>query len=376
MKRYGRGTISEFLSDNVVYRNLVPVDPGLPSLAELWEPLGLLPGQIPRKSSPEYARVMTHLLELTRKRDIVNSRIERIIYVGDTRLNDSTAFLNICQAGNWPGMAFIGAERDEPFHFEIEEGDIGTLFLANRWRALHEFRRFCHNQDFHIDERTAVLLDLDKTALGARGRNDHVIDQVRIEAAIQTVSDLLGDDYDPESFGAAYQNLNQSEFHAFTTDNQDYLVYICLIIASGLFDLDSLVADVRSEKLASFEQFITDVDRHVTRLPANLRTIHEDVFFRVQQGDPTPFKAFRYAEYSATAARMGQLDEKTPLGELLSQEIVITQEVREAAIDWREQGALLFGLSDKPDEASIPTAKLASQGYKPIHQIETEIVGA
>jgi len=61
---------------------------------------------------------------------------------------------------------------------------------------------------------------------------------------------------------------------------------------------------------------------------------------------------------------------------LLSQEILITHEVHQAALSWRAQGALLFGLSDKPDEASIPTREMASQGYKPIHQIETEVVGA
>ena len=42
---------------------------------------------------------------------------------------------------------------------------------------------------------------------------------------------------------------------------------------------------------------------------------------------------------------------------------------------WREQGALLFGLSDKPDEASVPEASLAAQGYQPIHRQETHAVG-
>ena len=31
-----------------------------------------------------------------------------------------------------------------------------------------------------------------------------------------------------------------------------------------------------------------------------------------------------------------------------------------AALAWRAQGVLLFALSDKPDEASIPTAELAA----------------
>jgi hypothetical protein len=36
----------------------------------------------------------------------------------------------------------------------------------------------------------------------------------------------------------------------------------------------------------------------------------------------------------------------------------------------------MFGLSDKPDEASIPGPELAAKGYQAIHHIETDVVGA
>jgi hypothetical protein len=57
------------------------------------------------------------------------------------------------------------------------------------------------------------------------------------------------------------------------------------------------------------------------------------------------------------------------------EEIVITQEVRELALEWRSRGALLFGLSDKPDEASLPTPELEQQGYLPLHRSVTHLVG-
>jgi hypothetical protein len=95
----------------------------------------------------------------------------------------------------------------------------------------------------------------------------------------------------------------------------------------------------------------------------------------VRQNDPTPFKAFRYNEYRTTVRRMGWLDAGAPVAELLDKEIVITQEVREVALAWRERGVLLFGLSDKPDEASVPTDDLVAQGYRPIHRTETHVVG-
>jgi len=375
MKNYGRTSVYEFLGDLVVYRNLVPADPRLPPLAEVRQHVGLPDDVIPRKSAPEYARVMVYLLQQARALDATHTPIECLVYLGDTQMNDGTAFANICRAGGWAGLAFIGAERDGPPHVRVVEQDGRMLYLANRWGALADFDRFCREQGVPLDRRTAVIVDLDKTALGARGRNDHVIDQARVEAVRRTVGDLLADDFDPHSFQAAYDQLNQTEFHPFTADNQDYLAYICLILGSGLYELEPLIADVRVGRMTSFEQFIARVDERITELPANLRRIHSRVYALVQQGDPTPFKAFRYNEYQTTIGRMGQLDDGASAAQLLKEEIVITQEVRELALHWRERGALLFGLSDKPDEASVPTDDLAARGYRAIHQMKTHAVG-
>ena len=375
MKNYGRTSIHEFLGDYIVYRNLAPVDPRLPLLAEVRAQVGLLEHTIPRKSEPAYARVIAHLLRGARALDAPGTPIERLVYVGDTRMNDGTASANICRAGDWPGLAFIAAERDEPACVEVVEGEEGALYLANRWAALADFERFCRERGFEFGERTAVIVDLDKTALGARGRNDHVIDQARVEAVRRTVGDLLGDDFDPAGFQTAYDLLNQQAFHPFTADNQDYLAYICLMIGSGLYRLEPLVTDVRAGKMTRFEQFIAETDRRAGDLNDNLRNIHAGIYACVQQGDPTPFKAFRYTEYQCTVGRMGCLDDGAPVAELLATEIVITQEVREMAQRWREQGALLFGLSDKPDEASVPTNELRAKGFQPIHSTETHAVG-
>lgn len=375
MKHYGRTSVHEFLGDFVVYRNLVPADPRLPPLSELRSEVGLPEGVIPRKSEPEYARVMAHLLQRARALEAPGAPIGRLVYLGDTRMNDGTAFVNLCRAGGWLGLAFIGAERDEPAHVEIVEREEGTLYLANRWAALSDFDRFCRERGFPLDERTAVIVDLDKTALGARGRNDHVIDRARVEAVRRTVGDLLGESFDPGGFQAAYERLNQPEFHPFTTDNQDYLAYVCLTLGSGLYGLEPLVAKVRAGRLMTFDQFITGMEDRAAELPINLRRIHDSVYALVQQGDPTPFKAFRYTEYQATVERMGWLEDSADVAELLGQEIVVTQEVRQVALEWRERGALLFGLSDKPDEASIPTEELASRGYRSIHRTETHAIG-
>ena len=366
----------------VVYRNLVPMDARLPPLTELWEieTVGIPPGVIPRKSEVGYAQVMTYLLRRARALDLPGVFIERLVYVGDTRMNDGTAFANLCQVGEWPGWAFIGADRqDEPTRVEIVEPSTETdrqgMYLTNRWSTLADFDRLCTERGHPVDAHTAVVVDLDKTALGARGRNDHVIDQARVAAVEQVVREFLGTNFRLSAFRAAYEQLNRPEFHPFTADNQDYLAYVCLILGSGLYHLDGLLEDVRAGRMSRFDHFIAAVDRQAAGLPAPLREIHEEIYTAVQAGDPTPFKLFRRHEYRATVERMGHLEDESPVEQLLIEEIVITQEVREMALAWRERGALLFGLSDKPDEASVPSINLAAEGYRPIHWTETHAVG-
>jgi hypothetical protein len=332
---------------------------------------------VPRKTSPDYANMVSHLLQRARALKAPNTTINRLIFVGDTRLNDATAFNNICAAGNWPGIAFICAEKvkDAPYHEVLEQEENRLLYLANRWEMLNNFDQFLDEHDFYIDEWTAIILDLDKTCLGARGRNDQVINQARVEASFTTVEGLIGREFDTDAFEQSYNLFNEPDFHPFTTDNQDYLVYICLMVSAGLFEREKLADDIRNGMIIRFDQFLFDVQMQAGKLPTGVRTIHEDVYARVKQGDPTPFKAFRAQEYLATVARMGQMEMGSDLGDILNQEIVITKEVQEKALEWRFKGALLFGLSDKPDEASVPSKELAMQGYLPIHRVETDVVG-
>lgn len=376
MKSFGRSTISEFLGGRVVYRNLVPGEPRLPSLDDFRAEVGIPQGRIPRKSEPDYARAVVHLLTLARRLDAPDAQIDRLVFIGDTRLNDGTSFDNMCRLGGWPGLAFIGSENSDPPSVDTAPTPGGSvLYLANRWKALEDFDCFCSEIGLMVGESTAVVVDLDKTALGARGRNAHVIDEVRVQAVRDTVAGLLGEDFDLPAFQGAYGTLNQVEFHPFTGDNQDYLAYICLVLGGGVFNLDAVVQDVRERRITSFREFIDAVDARRVDLPPGLEGIHAEIYAAVQAGDPTPFKAFRRNEYLATVARMGHLADDAPVETLLRGEIVITREVRDLALEWERRGALLFGLSDKPDEASLPTPEQARQGYEPIHRTQTHVVG-
>jgi hypothetical protein len=376
MENYGRSSVSEFLGDRIVYRNLNPYDLSLPPLGQVRQEIGLSAGSTPRKNEPEYARVIVYLLQQCLRQDMPVGKIDRLVFVGDTRLLDGTAYANLCQTSGWPGLAFIGSEDSQPAAFELSQAEGGQLlYLSNRWAALHDFDRFCAAQSLPVGVGTAVVIDLDKTAIGARGRNGQVIDQARLEAVQITVADLLGAAYDPAAFRAVYDPLNQPEYHKFTADNQDYLAYICLILGSGLYSYHELVRDMQNGRLVSFEQFISLVESRKRELLPQLAQIHQEIYQNFLAGDPTPFKTFRRNEYISTTRRFGCLDDSAPLENLLKDEIVVTREVQEMALEWRGRGALLFGLSDKPDEASLPTPELEGQGYLPLHRTVTHIVG-
>ena len=377
MKSYGITTISEFLDDRVVFRNLKPLDRRLPDLDMLRERVGMTPGRVPRKTEPDYARVIVHMLQAAQDVDMCQDKIERLVLVSDTRFNDGTAFANICDASGWIGRAFIGSENlGRPEKMEQTYTENGhELNLGNRWSSLADFDSSCREQGFAISAGCAVIVDVDKTALGARGRNAHLIDRARVQAVADTVENVFGQDFDQEAFRTAYDLLNQVEYHFFTADNQDYLAYICLILGSGMYTLDQVVADLNCGRLHTFGQFIENVDKYADDLAPDLFSIHGDIYSKVLSGDPTPFKAFRYNEYLTTVGCMGQSNGKVSMSWLLDNEIVITQEVREMVLRWKERGALIFGLSDKPDEASLPSTELQEKGFLPLHRVPAWSVG-
>ncbi len=378
----GKARVSDFLADRMVYRNLNPVDERLVGFEAIRRQLGLADGYAPRKSELDYARVVYELLKQAQQLRSPGIVLRRIVFVGDTRRNDGLTLDNLCQVSSLPGAAFIGDETTAPAKVEVAQTAGGrSLYLANRWQALLDsgeqgFGGFCLRQGLSVDEGTALLVDLDKTALAARGRNAQVIDAARVQAVEDTVAEGLGASFNPRTFRTAYDCLNQPEFHNFTADNQDYLAYICLILGSGLVELDKLVQEVRAGDISSFAGFIDIVEARSGELDGGLYDLHGEIFARFQQGDPTPFKAFRRKEYLATIRRLGCLDDEAPLAERLEKEIVITGEVLKLAKDWAARGALVFGLSDKPDEASLPTAELAAQGYQAIHRTLTHVVGS
>jgi hypothetical protein len=366
---YPKGTLANWLDDRIVYRNLVPCDLSLPSLQDVWQEVGLEDYRVPRKTEPAYAAAVFRFLEAAQAAR-GGPPLSYLLFIGDTHMNDGTAARNL--GAHLPLRGFIGADRLG----EREEVKVdGILMVANRWRRLADFPDWVRNEGLVCDEQTAVLIDIDKTFIGARGRNDRVIDGARVAAVHQTVEELLGGGFDEAGFCAVYDELNKQEYHYFTGDNQDYLAYICLMVVGDVFPADELWKELSAGRLTGFTQFVTLCDARRQRMQEGLALAHREVTVNVRQGDPTPFKSFRYREYFTTVGRMDCLPDDAPENELLASEILITGEVAQVAQQLSEKGVLTFGISDKPDEASLPPKSLAQEGAQPIHRARMKVFG-
>jgi hypothetical protein len=373
---FGSAALSEFLADLVVYRSLVPCDSRLPTVDDLRGSLGLEGGGIPRKTELDYARVVAEMIREARRLEERGDALTGLVMVGDTEHNDGTAFANLCEVLKLPGAAFICDEGGDEPRLETVPGEHERfLCRATRWRLLSDFDSWMSDRGATIGGGTVVIVDIDKTALGARGRNHRPIDHARTTAAQRTVVELLGDRADPELIQTAYDHLNRPRFHVFTTDNQDYLAYLCLLVGSGWASLDVLVDGISNARWSDFGELLARVSQSVDSLPEGLGELHDRVAAAVSAGDPTPFKEFRRAEFVETVARMALDDPETPIETLLDERITLTAEVRHWALEWRSRGGVIFGLSDKPDEASLPTPEMVERGDVPLHHTPALIVG-
>lgn len=367
---YPRKSLADFLEDRVIYRSLIPADPNLPRLADIWSEVGLESFRIPRKTEPVYAAAVARFLQAAQARR-GQPPLERMLFVGDTHMNDGTAARNLGQ--HLPMRGFIGADRPA----EVKKIDLqGPLMIANRWHALVDFLDWAKDEGLAGDERTVLVLDIDKTAIGARGRNDKVIDQARVNAVRLTVEELLGGQFDEADFRRVYDRLAQPAYHPFTADNQDYVAYISLMVVGGVYPVDRFWSELDQGRLSGFHQFVTLCDARQGQMNPGLLAAHREVTGNMAKNDPTPFKSFRYREYNTTVAMMDVLPDDSALPDILAREITITGEVAEMSEQLAAQGVLIFGLSDKPDEASLPSAEAAARGALPLHRRTMKVAGS
>jgi len=373
MQIQGTARIADFLGDFIIYRCLEPADPRLPGLRALAGEVGLEKGVLPRKTDEAYARVVAHILRAARSLDKPETPLRQLLYIGDSPQLDVRAFLNLLREGGWPGWAFIGADNLAEAPALTPDGQVCR---GNRWSLLTDFLTWTQGQGGRLDASLAVVVDLDKTILGPRGRNDGSIDTARTCAAVRIARSVSGEGFGEDTFGRVYKEMHQAKYHFFTEDNQDYLVYCALMIAAGLYGFSALQEDFAAHRVSTFVDFLAIVERQIARTGSSgVRAIHREVMDNFCSGDPTPFKSFRREEYLTTTERMSTDGQGADLPALLKERITINYEVAQAIVYLRRQGVLALGLSDKPDEAVFPTEALLAQGHQPLHRTAALLVG-
>lgn len=332
--------LADLCDDTIVYRDLEPQNPALARRAAINAALGQPDDCLPRKMDAQYAHMLLYLLQQAQEQR-GGKKLETILVLGDTD-NDRMVAHTLVTSAPVRTFGFIAHDQrqnEATLHWD------GAIATANRWALVSDWLREVETALGATLpwETTGIIVDIDKTLLGPRGRTDQVIDAARADAAWLTAQRLLQPAPDEQHFREVYTLLCRKEYHGLTRDNQDYVAYLTLLITSGIVTLERVqgAAGLGGSGLqTSFADLLTEVV-----IPAEhaLAQKHAIVSAASMRGDPTPFKAFRRAEFELTtgAMRTGALQ--------------VCHELYAQLLHLKNNGALILAASDKPTEASLPT---------------------
>ncbi|BAL80665.1 hypothetical protein [Caldisericum exile] len=328
---FKRGNLNDIFNDYIVFRELNPVRRSLPNFEMLKDKLGLQ--TLPRKKDKDYAIVLSEILKSAM--DFSN-----IIYLGDTFLSDLTVIKNLKELG----FDVFGVITDE--EAKNTNSPHGYVVFNDSWSKVKDlvFDK--------ISDKTILVIDIDKTAIGAHGRNHLPIDKARTDAIVslaETIFEKHFDTAEEENFLKLYKSIHTKDLLHFTQDNQDIVSIVALIIYSNAISFDEFL---RRANTISFEEFIEGIN-----VSGLIQGLVQEVKDNVIKKSPTLFPTFRKIELEKTLARMDYLPSDTPLETLFSEEILITGEVFEIGTYVLSKGAIVFGVSDKPEIASFSEDK-------------------
>lgn len=333
---YKRDKINTIFEDYIVFRELNPVKKELSSFSKFKETLGL--NFLPRKKDPEYARVLSLLFKEI-------GEFKKIIYFGDTMLNDGGVIANLTNLKEYRVFGIITEEKEKDF-ITVK----GNIILNTKWRNLFSILEILEKKGFLIDRETVVVIDIDKTLIGARGRNNKAIDRARMDAILSIMNDTF-ESVDIERFEYIYSRLNRRSLHPFTGDNQDIVSIMSIVFYGDYYALGRFIREFYIGKWIEPFEFLTSI---TVSKNSTVYDLLEEVKENLKNKNPTAFPTFRKREFEFTIKRMDFLPDKAEVRKLLNEEILITKEVYEVGKFAKERGALVFGLSDKPELSSIP----------------------
>lgn len=350
--------IADLIDDRIIYRDLQPVDRSLPGLEQLRVEVGLISNAWPRKRDADYARIMLKIVQHAQQQR-GELPLQLFLVLGDTD-NDRWLTTHLRTVTGLPTLGCIAEDDHGQPETYTWQDDTCT---ATRWSLLEcwleDVERRIAAQKAEIPyNRVVLLVDIDKTLLGPRGRSSDEIDEARAESALQVALSVPGVPIDRSHFFTIYQALCCREYHTVTHDNHDYTAYITLLVVRNLLTLQELRRGIIN---GTFERFSALLRFVTPRLMPELVSLHSEISGKVLDGDLTPFKAFRHAEFAATVSRMQD-------GRL-----TLCREVGAVVHKLRDRGVLCFAASDKPAEASMPTEEQAARGMQPLHRTRARL---
>ncbi|HDL50435.1 MAG TPA: hypothetical protein ENG37_00300 [Firmicutes bacterium] len=339
---YKRDNLNTIFENYIVFRELNPLREELPSFSELKKQLKL--DFLPRKKDPEYAKVLSFLFKKI-------GDFEKVIYFGDTYLNDGSVIKNLTELNEYKVFGVI-TEEGEQDYIKFK----GNMILNTKWRNLLPILEILEKRDFLLDEKTIVVIDIDKTFIGARGRNNKAIDKARTDAITSIIKDALGE-IEEDRFDYIYSRLNRRSLHSFTGDNQDIVAIMSILFYGDYYALGRFIREFYAGNWREPLEFFNTIT-----IPPNDKAykLLEEVKENLLKKNPTAFPTFREKEFNCTLKRMDFLPDVSDVRKLLNEEILITKEVYDVGLIAKNKGALVFGLSDKPELSSIPKGRKKS----------------
>ena len=328
---YKRGKLTDIFGDFIIFRELNPVNKNLPQFERVKKALSL--EKLPRKKDKDYVKVLSYIFSFA-------GGYKRIFYIGDTLMSDLSVINSFSRYTDFETFGIITREG-ELNGFE----DRGNFVLNGKWKNLQNVFSFCEKNHFTISEDTVFIIDIDKTAIGARGRNDKAIDRARMDAIKALAGEIFGE-VNKEEFSMIYDVVNKKDFFYITEDNQDIVSIVSFLVYDGALSLEQL----GSGEFENTISLLSSVKPDNTKLEKYVQT----VLVNVEKGNPTAFPEFRKKEFEKTILRTDFLADETLPSKLLSEEILITGEVYDLALIAKEKGAFVFGVSDKPALSTMP----------------------
>jgi hypothetical protein len=339
-------SIADLFGERIMLRDIEPRDRSLEGIDSFREELGWDEIYVPRKNEPEYAQALIRIIGGSRGRPP-----ERIVYVGDTLLNDGNAIKGLQEVGPagrvWGFLC--GATQAAP----PEDFMLGRIYFGRDWRSLRSFVAEAESDGLSFDEGTWVLFDLDQTVYAAKGSADESLLRARWDAVRGYLSAIVpAYKLDPERAEKLYREFDRDSYHPVTRDNMDYVVLLVLAVVSGLADAAE-IHDYAGGGRPGIAALAEELQHR-----ASIRLGHEDVgsvleeikavHYNTLAGDQTPCKEFRRYECEAMAARMGGENGDGP-----EERILLNREAVALIDRVKGTGARLLAVSDRPLEAAV-----------------------